>query len=213
MFSYFISDTNCIADIRIVLIGRTGSGKSATGNSILGRQLFSSVPAGKSETYKCSKGTTVRNGKRILLVDTPGLFDTDMANSNVIDEISTSVEMATPGPNVFLLVVRVGRFTNEEKDTVQRLIDNFGEDIFQFMIIIFTRADDLVFSKMSIREYIDTVPDYLKRVLRRCNHRYVGFDNSAGGVININQVSTLFQMIKRMLLQNVGLCYQKTFWK
>lgn len=54
------------------------------------------------------------------MADTPGLFDTSLTQEQLMEEIQKCVYMSVPGPNVFLLVIRLGvRFTEEERNTLK----------------------------------------------------------------------------------------------
>jgi len=115
--------------------------------------------------------------------------------------------MACPGPHVFILVITIGRFTAEEQNTVEQIVEIFGERMFRYMLVIFTRKDELDRSKICITEYIKRVPQTLTNILRKCQNRFLAVDNTADAGSKNRMVQDLLRMVDGILVTNNGKYY------
>lgn len=108
--------------------------------------------------------------------------------------------MSSPGVNTFLLVIKLGvRFTEEEKNIMERIQHYFGDDAARYTIILFTHTDQL--NGELLEEYILASTD-LQKLIHRCGGRYHSFNNMDRN--NRDQVDKLLQQIDQMVESNGG---------
>ena len=211
------------------MVGMTGTGKSALGNSILAlspswvaklidglwkqvKRPFLAMGLGESVTVNCKREDAMVLGQNIAVVDTPGFFDTKRPPAETYEELTKGMLLISPGPHAILLVIRIGRRTDEVIRGVELVKKILGEESVDYMVIVFTGMDSLDNDGLTIDHFLRTLDKPLKQLLEACNNRFVAVNNTAKPISEENkkQIQTLIDMTKGIADKNNGRCYTNT---
>uniref|UniRef100_A0A8C8J8D5 AIG1-type G domain-containing protein n=1 Tax=Oncorhynchus tshawytscha TaxID=74940 RepID=A0A8C8J8D5_ONCTS len=116
---------------------------------------------------------------------------------------SVHLSLSAPAPHMFLVVIKLGRFTEEGQKNVEMIQRFFGDEASKYTMVVFTHGDLLDGDGVTIDNFLGENPS-LGSLVFKCNGGYHVFNNKDR---THSRVTELLEKINNVVKVNGGSHY------
>lgn len=172
-----------MSDLRIVLLGKVLIENGGLGNFILGRAVFDNeAPPAGVELHIEKHGGKLKD-RDVTVINAPRLLKTNLSNSQITDEVKECVNLSAPGPHVIILVLQQSDFSDNDRNTVRYVLNEFSEEAIKHSIVL------------TNEEEINN--DCIHQLIKECGGGHLQFDDQKP-----EMASEILERIEKILKEN-----------
>ena len=133
-----------VPSVKILVVGKTGSGKSTLINGLLGNDVAEVGKTLKSKTrdvecyrelYKADNITF-----KVIICDSPGFQDNEFSDEKYMEMLRSKCH--DPDLMLFIVSLRETRWTRDQVETINKVSDAMGKEIWQNSVLVLSFANE-----------------------------------------------------------------------